>query len=64
MEQVYLTTNEIITATNEEQMTQPRSAEPKLAREERFESQSWEALRASVTLSTTLLVSMQTYSRT
>ena len=31
--------------TNEEHMTRPRRAEPKVAREERFASQSWEAWR-------------------
>ena len=47
MEQVCLITNEVATDTNEEHMTRPWRAEPKSAREERFTSQSWEALRDS-----------------
>ena len=37
IEQVCLITNEVVTETNEEHMTRPRYAEPKSAREERFE---------------------------
>ena len=40
IEQVCLITNEVVTETSEEHMTRPRRAEPKSAREERFESQS------------------------
>ena len=40
IEQVCLITNEVVTETTEEYMTRPRCAEPKSAREERFESQS------------------------
>ena len=47
MEQVCLITNEVVTVANEEHMARLRSAEPKSAREERFASQSWEALRES-----------------
>ena len=47
VDQVCLITNEEGTSTNEEHMTRPRRAEPKSAREERFASQSWEALRES-----------------
>ncbi|CAH0488356.1 unnamed protein product [Peronospora farinosa] len=47
VEQVCLITNEVVTVANEEHMARPRSAEPKSAREERFASQSWEALRES-----------------
>ena len=47
VKQVCLITNEVVTVANEEHMARPRSAEPKSAREERFASQSWEALRES-----------------
>ena len=47
VEQVCLVTNEVTHEPNEELMTRPRSAEKKSAREERFASQSWEALRES-----------------
>ena len=47
MEQVCLITNDVVTVANEEHMARPQSAEPKSAREERFASQSWEALRES-----------------
>ena len=39
------TVDQVCLIANEEHMTRPRSAEPKSAREERFASQSWEALR-------------------
>lgn len=47
MEQVCLITNEVVTETKEEHMTRPCRPKPKSAREERFTSQSWEALRES-----------------
>uniref|UniRef100_A0AAV1TQ33 Reverse transcriptase domain-containing protein n=1 Tax=Peronospora matthiolae TaxID=2874970 RepID=A0AAV1TQ33_9STRA len=47
VEQVCLVTNEVTYEPNEERMTRPRSAEQKSAREERFASQSWKALRES-----------------
>ncbi|CAI5727328.1 unnamed protein product [Peronospora farinosa] len=46
-EALCLITNKVVTVANEEHMARPRSAEPKSAREERFASQSWEALRES-----------------
>ena len=47
VDQVWLNVNEVGTVTNEEHMKCPRSSEPKSAREKRFASPSWEALRVS-----------------
>ena len=47
IEMVFLINNEVVTEANEEHTTRPRRVEPKSAREERSESQSWNTLRDS-----------------